>query len=279
MAKKGAGKNRGKRKPKNRNKPKVQVAAAADLRLVSAHVDNWLQNVPEAAQALIDLGRDAAFTVLEIAKEKGNKELEELGRRLSATPPSFETNLDALRTQSVLDHLEAQQKEAKSPGEIDDFEITGGAIALFDPKRLMENLVFHGRPRKDPSRLPEGDLAWYGLPTNEPMTVRFVEDAPPEDADTVRLRLKVESGVVFVGPPESSDGPRLGAVRKDPFRTAIDSYLDRGRWMRLKPTTYAVFAQLYKERGLTIWLAKDPDVGSAEVLDIDRMHEIPSAAS
>ena len=99
MAKKGAGKNRGQKKPKKRNKPRVQVAADADLRLIPQHIEHYINGVPEAAQALISLGRDAAFSVLEHAAETKNEDLEEFGRRLAATPPSLETNMDALRQQ------------------------------------------------------------------------------------------------------------------------------------------------------------------------------------
>lgn len=267
MAKKGQ-KNRGAKKPKNRNKPKIQVAADADLRFVEQHVENWMKGVTEAGQALITLGRDAAYTVRALAEETDNKELREFAAKLAAIPPQVDTNLDALREQSVRDHLEAQRKAAAAPSEVDDFTIAGGAIALFDPKRVMNDLVHHGRPRKDPSRLLAGDVACLGLPKPEATPVRFVEDAPPEDAPTVRIRLKVESGVVLVGPQEASDGPRMGVVRKNPFGTAIDEHLERARFLKLKPGTYAVFAFLDAEGALVVHLVKDRDAASNEVVDI-----------
>lgn len=274
MAKKGGKKNRGVKKPKGKNKPKVQVATDADLRYVPQHVENWLKGVQEAGQALMTLGRDAAYTVLALAQEKDHTELKEFGRKLAAIPPQVDTNLDALREQSVRDHLAKYRNEAPAPSDVTDYEIRGGAIALFDPKRIMENLVHHGRPRRDPTRLVSGALAWYGLPRAEPTKVRFVEDAPPEGQPTARLRVKIESGVLFVGPPEASDGPRLGAVRKNPFGTAIDEYAERSRFLKLKPGTYAVFAQMHDD-ALVAYLVKDRAPDDASVLDVDLQHAIP----
>lgn len=274
MAKKGQ-KNRGAKKPKNRNKPKVQVALDADLRFVEQHIANWKKGITEAGQALITLGRDAAYTARKIAEENDDKDLREFAAKLAAIPPQVDTNLDALREQSIRDHLDAQRKSAPAPAEVDDFEIRGGALALFDPKRVMNDLVHHGRPRKDPRRLVGGDVACFGLPKAEPTRVRFVEDAPPAAASAARIRLKVESGVVFVGPPEASDGPRLGSVRKNPFGTALDEHLDRARFMRLKPGTYAAFAYVDGEARLVVHLVKDRDAADDAVVDLAAAQQLP----
>lgn len=280
MAKQGATKNRGKRKPKkDRKRAKAQdpldVGADADLRTVPAHLNAWRTGQrDEATTTLIGMGRDAAFLVQEAAKDADDPELTELARKLAAIPPQVETNLTALRLHAVSERVEDAKAEAPLLVDVPSHSAVGGAIGLFDPMRVQEDLAKSGRPRRDAERLSAGHVAWFGLPSAEATEVRLSTEPPPEGQATRRLRLDVVSGVVFVGRPEASDGPRLGTVRLDPFHTALDAH--EGRFARLKAGVYAVHGYLGPDGGLRIHVI--PDSSPQEALEVDpgSLGDVPS---
>jgi hypothetical protein len=113
-----------------------------------------------------------------------------------------------------------------------------------------------------------GDVAWFGLPTAAPTAVRFTTQ--PCETGALRLRLRVDSGVVFAGPPEASDGPRLGTVRIDPNRTQLDEHLGKGRFLRMKPGVYRIDARLGPD-GVVVHLIPDPDPDARLDLDPKRV--------
>ena len=59
--------------------------------------------------------------------------------------------------------------------------------------------------------------------------------------------------VLFVGPPEAADGPRLGTVRLDPHKTALDDHAVRGGFVAVPPGRYAV-ALTRGAKGLVVHL-------------------------
>lgn len=216
-------------------------AAEGDLRFVEAHVDYYLQGVEQADVALKKLGRDAAETVTQIARRLGNAELEAYGRKLTALKPQVETNMAELRRASVVEHVEGARKKAPSIGDTPRFSLELPTIAIFDPLRVVDALVRGGRPRLDKNRVGAGDVAWFPRETDVgSIALAMAEAAPAAGEGALELRLTVSSGLVFVGPPEASDGPRLGSVRLDPFRTQLDEYVGQGRFARVDPGHYAV---------------------------------------
>ncbi len=240
-----------------------------DLRAVRYHIDQWRKNgVEEARNMLMMLGRDASFTVCEVATERKDEALMAFGRRLVAVRPQLETNLNALRRASVRAHVERARKEAAPAVEVDNLAVAGGAVAVFDPERVVEALARGGWPRKDEARVNAGDVAWFGLPRTAPMPVRFT--TRPADGRPLRLRLRVESGVVFAGAPEASDGPRLGTVRRDPHHTQLDAHLSSGRFLRVKPGVYLLDVVLTGAE-VTVHLGLDPDPEAALAIDLKRL--------
>jgi hypothetical protein len=218
------------------------LTGRGDLRLVGLHIEEWLKGRPEADVALMALGRDASFEVLKVADDRDDERLRELGKKLVARKPTVETNLFQLREASVLLQLEAAKKTAKPALETPAFAVDSPSqqVVVFDPLRLKEVLVKGGRPRVDAKELGAGTLACLKLPALG-AKVRFT--SAPHDGPSLELRLGVDSGVVFVGPPEAADGPRLGTVRLDPFRTQLDECLSAGTFVRLGPGHFAVHAR------------------------------------
>lgn len=284
MAKKGATKNRGKRKSKSerkRDKAKRDAEAIGiegDLRVVDAHVKAFLGGQEEeATSALVTMGRDAAFLVKQAADREDDEGLTELARRLAALPPQVDTNLLQLRRASVLAHIEEAKADAPLAVEAQNLMATGGAVGIFDPEHLVEDLAKSGRPRRDPERMSAGHIVWFGLPTAEGTPVHLHLEPPPEGQATRRLRLDVASGIVFVGPPEAGDGPRLGTVRLDPFSTALDENLERGAFLRLKPGLYAVHAFLSEGACLEVHVVPETDPQEALATDPGSLGDLPRA--
>jgi len=283
MAKQGATKNRGKRKSKSeRKRAKAKddldaVGIDGDLRAVAAHLKAYHNGQSEEATiALMGMGRDASFLVREAAESSDDPELTELAKKLAAVPPQVDTNLYGLRRASVQDRVNEALEDAPLAIEAENLMATGGAIAFFDPMRVQDDLAKSGRPRRDPERAQVGDLAWVGLPTAGGTPVQLHADPPPEGQQTRRLRLKVQSGVVFVGPPEASDGPRLGTVRLDPFHTELDAHMMRGAFVRLKPGIYAVHAYL-SDSALEVHLIPDPAPTAEIAVDPASLGDVPRA--
>jgi hypothetical protein len=265
MAKQGATKNRGNKKSKGerkRAKAKAEVPVVGpdgDLRLVPLHLQAWKDGrSEEASTVLLQMGRDAAFQVLEAAEAAKDEGLIAFARRLAALPPQVDTNLYTLRAESVAARV-SEAAAAPEVGAGGPIRVQGGAVALFDPLRVQDALAKGGRPRRDDARVQAGDVTWLGLPTAGPTEVRLRAGPPPAGQATRRARLKVTSGVIFVGAPEASDGPRLGTVRLDPFHTALDEHLAAGALLRLKGGVYAVHGFLAEDGGLEVYLAPDPD--------------------
>lgn len=249
----------GSKKP---TKLKLDAKAAGDLRLIPAHIEHYLRGVPEAARALRDLGRDAAELVIEIAREKKDAELEAFGKKLVALKPQYETNMIELRAEAIDDVLERAEKSAVSVGAGTSLAFEGMALGFFDPLAVADALVKGGRPRADRQRVARGDIAWF--PVGGARTVRVSEgSAPPPDA--LELRLKVSSGLVYVGPPEASDGPRLGSVRLHPHRTQLDEFEPKGRFLRVPEGMYAVHVELPTEGDIRVHLNLAPDAQPLEV--------------
>lgn len=213
-----------------------------DLGDVPNLVEKFKAGDMSGAEGLMDLGRDAAFLVLAIGEARQDDELLAFGKKLIAVPPNVPTNLFELRRQSVEALIKKAKADAPPIEELPAVPL-GSAAALFDPLRVAGDLAKTGRPRREPQRLEVGDLAWFWVP--HPETRLEVRLGPaPADAPGVRLRLKVDSGLVFLGAPEAADGPRLGTVRLDPYSTGLDLHLPKGAVGRLKPGTYALVAYL-----------------------------------
>lgn len=254
--------------PSKKNKPGLEPRlpvdptvweklGSGDLRLVEAHVEKYLQGKREAETALTILGRDASAQVMEIAERLGNEKLLEFGRRLVALKPKLETNMLELRRDSIVELLEAENEKAPALGEGPAVTVKGGAVAVFDPLRVADALVKGGRPRADIARIGQGDLLWVAVGEADARTeVTLSEGEGPSGA--LVLRLQVDSGVVFVGPPEASDGPRLGSVRLHPSRTALDDHRAEGHFIRVPPGRYAVRVQ--RENGtLRLFVSPTPE--------------------
>ena len=251
MAKQGKGKPKAKKKAK--------VSPEGDLETIEAHVKAYVGGKTEAASILTDMGRDAAHTVMRIAKDTANEALEQFARRLAAIPPQVETNMHDLRRKSVRRRVETERKDAPKAFEATGLTIAGGALAVFDPQRVLEDLATGGRPRQRAERLEAGDIACLGLHQAQEVPVRFFEGPAPDGKPTARLRLRVESGMVFVGPPEASDGPRMGTVRLDPFATRLDELAPSGRFLRFPNGILALHACLDAEGEVCLYVGPDAE--------------------
>jgi hypothetical protein len=263
------GKAKNKKKDKQKSKAATQkFEGPGDLRAVRHHVEQWRKHgVEEARNMLMMLGRDASFTVCEVAEELKDEELLAFGRRLVAVKPQIETNLEQLRRLSVKAHVDRAKQNALPAVEVEGMEIVGGAFALFDPERVLEDLVNGGRARKEIERLEAGDVAWFGLATPQATPVRLTTQPPA--GTSLRLRLRVDSGVVFAGAPEAADGPRLGTVRRDPHRTQLDAHVNSGHFLRMKPGVYRIDARL-ESGGVRVHVR--PDDAPDARLEIDLQH-------
>lgn len=219
----------------------LEVGPDGDLRLVDLHVQRWIKGEEGPEAALLAMGRDASHTVVQIAEQLGDEKLKEFGRRLAAVRPRVDTNFWALRAGSVERIiLDAKARGAKPAFEAGVLKVPGYAVALFDPILVLDALVKGGRPRNEIPRVARGDITWFARPGREQDGLRFtLEPARDGEAD-LRLRLRVQSGIVFVGPPEASDGPRLGTLRLDPFRTQLDGFVDQGTFVAVPPGVYRV---------------------------------------
>ncbi len=251
-------------------KPPTEFDGPGDLRAVEYHVDQWSRGVEEGLNMLLMLGRDASFIVERMAKERGTDELKDLARRLVATRPRMESNLYELRAASVNKLVDDAFTKAPNAVDIGEMEIAGGTLGIFDPKRLAEKLARGGRARKDPAQLNAGDLAAFGLETFKGVNIRFTTNPVEAGQRALQLRLAVDSGVVFVGPAQASDGPRMGTLRLDPFTTTLDQYVNEGRFLRIKPDVYRVFAIPEEGGGVTVHL--NPDPNPEEDLQLDPKH-------
>jgi hypothetical protein len=252
MAKKPRGKKNKKNKNKNSSKvnkssspksePLVQAEVLGDLRLIEAHVEEFLKGSEEAEAALKIMGRDAALTVEKLAKENESEELLSFARRLIPMRPEVETNLFALREQSILDIIEEALESAPSVSESPVVADQSIAFSVFDPFCVGDVLIRTGRIRTDPKRLGQGDLALYPLALEQMTDVQLTAEPVPDGQVTSDVWLRVQSGVVFIGPPEATDGERLGSIRFDPFSTKLNQHLERGGFVRVEPGCYQVRA-------------------------------------
>ena len=220
-----------------------------------------------AMEVLTSLGRDACFSALKYAEKLGDEELIDFSRRLVAVPPSIETNLFELREASV----DARVKEARTvvPALASEPLVRAtGSFALFDPLQTKRFLARGGRARKEPDAQHKGTLAVFGLSVSHEVTVRILQGEGPEGVSGVEQRLRVGSGVVAAGAPESSDGPRLGSVRLDPHRTQLDEALDKGmaELRALNPGVYRLVAIHPDPRTLAVYIRPDdtPEVSLAK---------------
>jgi hypothetical protein len=233
-------------------------AGVGDLRLVRQHIDNYRAGEQAAFDVLTALGRDASFPALRYAEAIGDPELIDFARRLVAVPPAVHTNLAELRAAAV----DAVVNRGKSAPRLAEAEAltARGSFGLFDPKAVEKWLVKGGRPSKDAAELERGTVTVLGLGVGGDVRVEVVTDPPPEARPRLRRRLRVGTGVVAVGVPEASDGPRLGAVRLDPERTGLDDALDAGRvqLFRLHPGIYAVDAYHPAPDRLRVHVHADP---------------------
>ncbi len=218
-----------------------EITGSGDLRLIQDHVMHFREGVKEAEIALRNLGRHAAITVRAMGDALGDEKVIELAKELVATPPRLETNLYQLRKASVLAHVERAAAEA--PLAIDGgLAEASNNIAFFDPIRVTDGLVKTGRVRTKPDRLGCGDVLIIPL-EGQPVVPTLLLGEPPEGQETLDMPLQVESGVIFAGPPEASDGPRMGEVRLDPFSTQLDAHLEQGAFRRVAPGHY--LARIY----------------------------------
>jgi len=218
---------------------RLEEAGVGDLRLVESHVDQFLNGVREAEEALLLMGRDAAALVSAEAEKRKDPKLTELAKKLAALRPRIDTNLHELRGASVGQLCEEAKKTAPKLSSSPTITVQSQAAALFDPMKVVDALARTGRPRNDINRVTAGDIAWVGLGSGATYGVTLT-DAPAPAGDALVVRLVVESGVVFVGPPEAADGARLGTVRLDPFRTGLHDHLERGGFVAVAPGTYHV---------------------------------------
>lgn len=261
-------------------KPSSSVPTAepdlGDLRLVERYVSQFLSGDPEAQKELMTLGRDAAGITTKLAEQHQSEELKAFAKRLVAVPPQVKTNLMELRTASVMTIVKDGLARARSAANAGETTVEGAQVALFDPVKVIDALIRGGRPRKDPSRIAAGDLIWFALEHAGSLRVRVAIAAPQEGQDVLTLRLVVESGLVFVGPPEAADGPRLGEVRLDPFRTGFDDYVARGRLVRVRPGRYRASAHQGTPPEIRIFLEPDASEMGSIPVDLAALGRIPA---
>lgn len=241
-----------------------KVTGSGDLRLIPAHVEHFLAGNEQARIALRALGRDAAVPVMRAALELGNAELEEFAQKLFATKPAVETNLMVMREVSVMEHVESSRGKARA---LDGatLKLRGHDAAFFDPALHARSLARGGRPRNEPSELSTGRIAWFLLAPDEEAELELALEPPP--AGALSLRLRVSSGVVFVGSSSASDGPRLGELRLDPFHTRLDEHLAEGALLTLDPGLYELGAVRAGPGRVRVSFASLPE--SAPALDVD----------
>lgn len=216
-----------------------KVTGSGDLRLIPAHIEHFLAGNEQARIALRALGRDAAVPLLRAAVELKHAELETFAQKLFATKPAVETNLMVMREVSVMEHVESGRAKAKP---LDGAKVTvrGSQAGLFDPALHAKSLARGGRPRSEAAALGSGQIAWFLLAPDEEAELEL--HAEPVPASALSLRLRVKSGLVFVGSPEAADGPRLGELRLDPFRTRFDEYVGTGGLFAAEPGLYELGA-------------------------------------
>ena len=136
----------------------------------------------------------------------------------------------------------------------------GTRVGLFDPIQVEDALAAGGRPAKEAKRLQQGAVAEFTLPGSDAARARFVAGPPEASVRGLRRRLRVASGVVAVGDPEASSGPRLGAVRVDPERTGLHDALERRAvaFFRLDPGLYAVDGCVAEPGAVVFYVYPDP---------------------
>lgn len=242
-----------------------KVTGSGDLRLIPAHIEHLLAGNDQARFALRALGRDAAVPVMRAALELGDAELEAFAQKLFATKPAVETNLMVMREVSVMEHVEANRGKAR-PLDGAELVIRGHDVAIFDPALHAKTLARGGRPRNEPAELGAGRIAWFLLAPLEEAKLVLASEPIPEEA--LRLRLHVSSGVIFVGPSTASDGPRLGELRLDPFRTRLDEHLDAGVFLTLPPGSYELGATRSGPGGVRLSVAPLPAAAPPLQLDL-----------
>lgn len=265
------------RKPSNGASGATHGDEVADLRLVEQLAADVIAGREEAAQVLHSMGRDASGVLHQIAERTGHPDLKALARRLAATPPLARTNLYDLRQDSVRAIVRQALDTSPLAAELGRFPVESGYVALFDPERIQEALVRGGRPRQELPRIRGGDILPLAVAGTGPVEVLVWMGAAPVQQRVLRLILRVTSGVVFFGPAEAADGPRLGAIRLDPFSTRLDAFLGQGRFGRLKPGLYEVGAHRMGPRGLKVHIAAAPDSGAGvppvELADLTNLPE------
>ena len=253
MAKKSRKRNQRNKKRKQDAKTQVpetaetgfigdDASALGDLRLVEAHVQAWLQGEERAEGALKMMGRDAAAIVERIGRELEETKLIELARRLVPMRPEVETNLFELRLESIQALVEEAKTQAAKVTEQPTVTNQEVSVAIFDPIRVADILVKTGRVRTLPKRVGAGDIAAFPLPPNEAFNVQVSDFLVSNEQATSVAPLQVQSGTVFVGPPEASDGERLGSIRFDPFVTNLHRNLSRGLFIQIPPGSYDIHA-------------------------------------
>lgn len=229
-----------------------------DLRLVGQHLQAYLDGEPAGLELVQRMGRDASHPALAFAEQSGDAELLTLARRLVAVPPEVKTNLFELREEAV----EAQMRTAAGAPELGGLVLRRtGNVALFDPSQVKKALVQGGRPRNEPDARSKGALLSFGFGVGGEVEVHFHLEAPPEPRPGALGRLRVGSGLVAVGAPEASDGPRIGTVRLDPQATALDAAHAAGtiQFARLAPGVYAARAWHSGPDRLEVFLYPDPE--------------------
>jgi hypothetical protein len=249
-----------------------------DLREVEKHVKALLAGNEEAVGEIMTFGRDAAGIIARIAEEKKSEQLKELSKRLIAVPPQVPTNMFELRAAAVKELISKAQDKSPNATDVRDFSIASPMVVLFDPQKISDAIAKSGKPRRDAERVGKGDIVFFGAEM-APIKVTLTTAAVPEGQEVVSNRLKVESGIIFVGPPEASDGPRLGEVRMDPFRTNLHLHLSKGRFVRLKPGSWRASAYQRPGGEVRVHLSVDPDPAAAAVLaDLSSLAMLPFAA-
>jgi hypothetical protein len=261
----------------NGGSPSEKEQVQGDLRAVERLVRAAIEGSSDAHESLIMYGRDAAGLVAEIAEQKKNDEMKELARRLVATPPQVKTNLLELRLESIKELVREAQKSAPNATDVGELVLVGPQVVVFDPTRIAEAIAKRGRPRLDAERVGAGDLVFFGIDAFRDIVVRISTASPPAGQAVVKNRLRVDSGIVFIGPPQGADGPRLGELRLHPFRTNLHAALASGRFARVKPGVYVASAFEPEAGGVRVHLVPDPNPKSPDVsADLAALGTIPS---